>query len=275
MNNFPFSREEPLLLVGCGNMGGALARGWIKAGLNREAFLCVDPHVDNKQLDGLENVQIYSDLNDLPNGFIPKAIVVAVKPQLMPKVLPSLKSIRSENSLIISIAAGTSIAQFEEYFGKVAIIRAMPNTPAAVGKAITGMVANEFANPDDLTVSEYLLRTIGEVVWIEEEAMINTVTAVSGSGPAYVFYLVEALAAAGISNGLSHDQAMKLARKTIIGAGALLESSPDSAEELRKRVTSPNGTTAAALDILMADDGLAPIIRNAVNAAKHRSEELL
>lgn len=274
MSMFPFSKSRPLLLVGCGNMGSAMARGWLNAGLDANAFWSIDPVFADKPIEGLPNAQIVANVEALPQDISPKAIVMAIKPQMMAASLPKLKSLVQSETFIISIAAGTTIATYEENFGDVGIIRSMPNTPAAIGKGISGMVANAKASADDKAVAEKLLSAIGEAVWVESESLIDSVTAVSGSGPAYVFYLVEALAAAGVKNGLSQDVAMKLARQTIIGAGALLEESGDSASDLRKKVTSPHGTTAAALDVLMADDGLAPVIERAVTAAKRRSEEL-
>ena len=274
MSLFPFTVDSPLLLVGCGNMGSALARGWLKAGLDSKAFFSIDPYFADKTVEGLPNEQIVASVTDLPEGISPRAIVMAVKPQMMPDVLPGIKPIIDEQTLIISVAAGTTVTHYEDYFGDVGVVRTMPNTPAAVAKGITGMVANELASDSDKAVAEQLLSAIGDVVWVEKESLIDSVTAVSGSGPAYVFYLVEALAAAGVSNGLEADVAMKLARQTIVGAGALLEASSESAAELRRKVTSPNGTTAAALDHLMAEDGLAPLMRKAVTAAKKRSREL-
>lgn len=274
MSMFPFSKNNPLLLVGCGNMGSAMAKGWLNAGLDVNAFWAIDPVLANKPIEGLPNEQVVENVEALPQDFSPKAIVMAIKPQKMVAALPALKKIVQRETLIISIAAGTTIGTYEEYFGAVGIIRSMPNTPAAIGKGITGMVANSKASADDKAVAEKLLSAIGETIWVDREDLIDSVTAVSGSGPAYVFYLVEALAEAGVKNGLSEDVAMKLARQTIVGAGALLEESEDSASELRKKVTSPQGTTAAALDVLMADDGLAPVLSRAVTAAKRRSEEL-
>lgn len=274
MSMFPFSKNNPLLLVGCGNMGSAMAKGWINAGLDAKAFWSIDPVFADKHVDGLPNEQIVANVEALPQDISPKAIVMAIKPQMMAAALPALKKLVQRETLIISIAAGTTIATYQEHFGDVGIIRSMPNTPAAIGKGITGMVANGKASADDKIVAEELLSAIGEAVWVESEDLIDSVTAVSGSGPAYVFYLVEALAEAGVKNGLSEDVAMKLARQTIIGAGALLEESEDSASALRKKVTSPQGTTAAALDVLMASDGLSPVIERAVTAAKRRSEDL-
>lgn len=274
MSIFPFSKSSPLLLIGCGNMGSAMARGWLNAGLDANAFWGIDPILADKHIEGLPNEKIVANIEALPQDISPKAIVMAIKPQMMAASLPKLKELVQRETLIISIAAGTTIAAYEEHFGDVGIIRSMPNTPAAIGKGISGVVANNKAKSDDKAVAEKLLAAIGEVVWVESEDLIDSVTAVSGSGPAYVFYFVEALAAAGVKNGLNENVAMKLARQTIIGAGALLEESEDSATELRKKVTSPQGTTAAALDVLMADDGLAPVIDRAVTAAKCRSEEL-
>ena len=274
MSNFPFTPNHPLLLIGCGNMGGALARGWLNAGLEPAAFFAIDPILATKKTDDLPASQIVASVGDLPNGIVPRVIVMAVKPQMMTDVLPKLKSLIGQDTLITSVAAGTTIAQYEENFGEVSIIRTMPNTPAAVGKGITGMTANNKASSADKALAQQLLSAVGEVVWVEKEELIDSVTAVSGSGPAYVFYMIEAMAAAGVQNGLSEDVAMKLARQTIIGAGALLEASEDSAAELRRKVTSPKGTTAAALDVLMGNEGLAPIVKSAVTAARKRSEDL-
>ncbi len=255
-------------------MGGALARGWLKAGLDGDAFFAIDPNLAAQSHDGLPASQIVASMRDLPDNIAPRVIVMAVKPQMMTDVLPELKSLIGQNTLVTSVAAGTTIAQYEENFGEVSIIRTMPNTPAAVGKGITGMTANRQASAADKALAQQLLSAVGEVVWVEEETLIDSVTAVSGSGPAYVFYMVEALAAAGVQNGLSEDVAMKLARQTIVGAGALLEASAESAADLRRKVTSPKGTTAAALDVLMAEEGLSAIITRAVTAARKRSEEL-
>lgn len=274
MSKFPFTAKNPLILVGCGNMGSALARGWLKAGLDKAAFVGIDPFFAGKAVEGLPHGQIVASVTDLPKDISPRAIVMAVKPQMMSDVLPGLKPIIENDTLIISVAAGTTVTHYEDFFGDVAVIRTMPNTPAAVAKGITGMVANERASDGDREVAEHLLEAIGDVVWVEDESLIDSVTAVSGSGPAYVFYLVEALAVAGVKSGLSEDVAMKLARQTIIGAGALLEASEDSAADLRRKVTSPKGTTEAALDHLMAEDGLARLMRRAVLAAKQRSKEL-
>jgi pyrroline-5-carboxylate reductase len=277
-----FSADTPLVLLGCGNMGGALLKGWLEAGLGADAVYVIDPvlaenAVRPTEFRALKNTNIVKAASELPEGLTARALLIAIKPQMMPLVLPSVQSIVADDTLLLSVAAGTTIANFETYFGSDArIIRTMPNTPAAVGAGATGLVANPNATEVDCDIAQTLMQTVGETVWIENEALINVVTAVSGSGPAYVFHLIECLAAAGENEGLPGDVAQKLARQTIVGAGALLAGASDvSAATLRERVTSPNGTTAAGLDALMGVEcGLGGLIRETVRAARKRGEEL-
>jgi pyrroline-5-carboxylate reductase len=225
----------------------------------------------------LNSSNIVASANDLPDDLNAKAILIAIKPQMMATVLPSVQSIVGPQTLLLSVAAGTTIANFEVYFGADArIIRTMPNTPAAVGAGITGLVAKNLITKSEKEIAEMLMQAVGETVWVEREELINSVTAVSGSGPAYVFHMIECLAAAAENEGLSPEASQKLARQTIIGAGALLAGEPEtSAFTLRERVTSPKGTTAAGLDALMGVDcGLGGLIRETVRAARKRSEEL-
>lgn len=268
MTKFTYTKDAPLLLVGAGNMGGALMAGWLSAGLKASGLVVVDP-----ALPDVAGATVVASADAL-KGITAATVIIAVKPQMMDVVLPSLKGVVNGDSLIISIAAGTPIARFEAELGEVPAVRAMPNTPAAIGKGITGLAANARCSDDNKAQAEMLLGAVGETLWVDSEALIDVVTATSGSGPAYVFYLVESLAAASVAAGMEEDAAMQLARSTIIGAAGLLEASDDSARELRRNVTSPNGTTAAALDVLMAEDGMARSLRRAVRAAKDRAGEL-
>ncbi|MGI9404856.1 MAG: pyrroline-5-carboxylate reductase, partial [Hyphomicrobiaceae bacterium] len=206
----------------------------------------------------------------------PDIVILAVKPQLMDNVLPSVTRHVGFDTLVVSVAAGRSVASLRRHLAEdTAIIRAMPNTPAAVGRGITGAYATEEVTREQGQTCEALLRAVGEVVWVDQEILIDAVTGVSGSGPAYVFHLVEAMAAAGEKMGLAPDVAMKLARTTVTGAGELLHQSDEDAATLRQNVTSPGGTTAAALEILMNEEyGFGPLLTAAIHAAKTRAGEL-
>lgn len=262
----------PVLLVGAGKMGTAMAAGWIKAGLPGASLILVDPAPHDEVAAFAKKVGAKL-LTSLPQT-TPRVIVLAVKPQVMGPVLAMVKQIVGPQTLILSIAAGINLHTLSEGLGTSRIVRSMPNTPAQLGKGITGAVASEDVEPADRSLADALLQAAGEVIWLDGEAAIDAVTAVSGSGPAYVFNMVEALAAAGEKQGFSAEHAMRLARQTIIGAAALLEADPSEAAQLRKNVTSPGGTTEAALGVLMADDGLGLLMDRAVSAARARSEEL-
>ncbi len=271
------STDFPLLLIGCGKMGGALLQGWLKGGLSPDAVRIVDPFVDSARAMApmLPAECFVEGLADLPERITPGVIVLAVKPQMMDQALADFKVLDCANSVILSIAAGKTIGYFERHLGReTAIVRAMPNTPAAIGKGITVGCPNKNVTADQKAICHDLLRAAGAVDWVAEEVLIDAVTAVSGSGPAYVFHLVEALAGAGEQIGLERELAQRLARHTVCGAGALLEQSDDDATRLRKNVTSPNGTTEAALNVLMGQDGLGKIMTDAVRAAYIRSKEL-
>jgi pyrroline-5-carboxylate reductase len=205
----------------------------------------------------------------------PAVIVVAVKPQVMDEVFPPLARLAGKGTVVLSIAAGRTIAGFERHLAPgVAVIRSMPNTPAAIGRGITVAVGNAHVTPAQRAACDALLRAVGEVAWVDDEGLIDAVTAVSGSGPAYVFYLAECLAEAGVKAGLAPELAQKLARWTVAGSGELLHRSDLGADVLRQNVTSPGGTTFAALQVLMADGGLPKLMREAVAAATRRSREL-
>lgn len=258
-----------LVLLGCGKMGGAMLEGWLKRGLDPAAVTVLDP----KPSDWLRSQPVKLNAA-LPDD--PAIVVVAVKPQMMGEALPALKRAVRGSTVVLSIAAGTRIARFEEVFGAATpVIRAMPNTPAAIGRGITALIGNENVPEQRLALAERLLSAIGKTVRLDHEDQMDAVTAVSGSGPAYVFHLIETLAAAGEAEGLPAELAMDLARTTVAGAGALAEVSGESPSQLRVNVTSPGGTTAAALGVLMDEEtGFPALLRRAVRAAAERGREL-
>jgi pyrroline-5-carboxylate reductase len=263
-----------LVLVGAGKMGGAMLEGWLKGGADASRIVALDPAPpsDTKALLDHWGVRLNPDVATISDA---EVVVIAVKPQLMEGVLPGVVTLGASKPLILSVAAGKTIASFERHFGSdAAVIRTIPNTPAAVGRGITAMAANGNVSPSQLAMARTLLEAVGEVVTVENEAMIDAVTAVSGSGPAYVFYLTECLAAAGEKVGLPKDLAMQLARATVAGAGELMRQSGTEAAVLRQNVTSPKGTTYEALQVLMAEDGMQPLFDRAIAAATRRSREL-
>ncbi|QQM29869.1 pyrroline-5-carboxylate reductase [Martelella lutilitoris] len=264
---------EGLVLVGAGNMGGALLSGWVAGGVRREAITVIDPNPSNSIKSLLDRSGIRHHVAP-PDNIKAKILVLAVKPQVMYAVLDTLAPVIDENTLIISVAAGKTLSYFEERLGKLAMIRTIPNTPSMVGRGVIGAFANGLVTEAGREKADTLLAAVGQVEWVEKEADIDAVTAISGSGPAYAFYLVECMAEAGRKLGLDEDLAMRLARGTVIGAGALMDGSKDDAGTLRKNVTSPGGTTAAALEHLMAEDGLQPVFDRALEAACNRSREL-
>ena len=263
-----------LVLVGAGKMGGAMLEGWLKGGADPARVVALDPAPPQEVQKLLANKGVR--LNPPVSGITDaEVVVVAVKPQIMEDVLPGVVPLKASKPLILSIAAGKTIASFERHFGAgAAVIRTMPNTPAAVGRGITAMAANANVSAAQMDLARTLLSAVGEVVTVDTEALIDAVTGVSGSGPAYVFYMTECLAAAGEKMGLPKDVAMQLARATVAGAGELMRASGIEAATLRQNVTSPKGTTYAALEVLMADDGMQPMMNRAVEAATLRSREL-
>ncbi len=263
--------SAPIVLVGAGKMGTALIRGWIKAGLG--PITAVEP-TPSAQLQKLEGPLLVPDLKHTPHdGW--RACVVALKPQILRAEAARLKSIASSGTLMISIAAGTGIDFLQKQWGpKARIVRAMPNTPGSIDRGITALYAAPNATEKDRALAKSLLSAIGQTVWLKREELIDAATAVSGSGPAYVFVLVDALAKAGVAAGLPEDTAAMLARATITGAGALLDADPRDAGQLARDVATPGGTTEAALKILQAKDGLVALMTRAVTAAKVRAEEL-
>lgn len=261
--------RDGLVLLGCGKMGSALLAGWLKAGLPPSAIWVLEPNPS----DWLTSTGVHLNAGVPP---APAVALLAVKPQMMGAALPALQALGNGTTLMVSIAAGTSIATFESTFGdRTPIVRTMPNTPAMVGRGITGICGNAHAGAAGLRLAADLMAAVGEVVELDGEHQIDAVTAVSGSGPAYVFHLIEAIAAGGVAQGLSPDVAMKLARATVCGAGELAFQSADPAAQLRINVTSPGGTTAAALAVLMdGDTGLPPLMARAIQAAADRGREL-
>jgi pyrroline-5-carboxylate reductase len=255
-------------------MGSAMLSGWLARGLAAEATIVVEPDSETaaglaEKLPGIAVVRSLDELDATPD-----VVVLAVKPQVMDDVLPAAS--RLEGALFLSIAAGKTLSYFADGLGgEAAIVRAMPNTPAAIGHGMTVCVANAHVSDERRQLCTLLMEAAGAVEWVENEKLMDAVTAVSGSGPAYVFYLIECLAAAGRSAGLPAELADTLARRTVAGAGALVDASEDeSPATLRRNVTSPNGTTEAALNVLMGEGGLAPLMRHAVEAAARRSREL-
>lgn len=265
----------PLILVGAGKMGGALLTGWLDRGLDPESVYILDPlpSVDIEALARTKSVHLQTASDGLPTSSA--VMMLAVKPQMMDEVLPPLKPLIGEGCVVISIAAGKTLASMERHLGsEAAIVRSMPNTPAAIGRGITVACANDHVSVEQKDHCDALLRAAGLVVWSDDEVMLDPVTAVSGSGPAYVFLLAECLEEAGVKAGLDRELARQLACETVSGAGELLRQSHQEPGQLRKNVTSPGGTTAAALEILMGDDGLQQLMTNAVQAATKRSREL-
>jgi pyrroline-5-carboxylate reductase len=261
-----------ILLVGGGRMGGALARGWRQRGIAADSIFVIEPDAGSaRRLKADTGAAIIDGPDALKSS--PDVVVFAVKPQAMAEVAPAYR--KFTGSVFLSIAAGRTLEFFAGALGpQAAAVRSMPNTPASVGRGFTVACANGNVSAAQRALCQSLLEAVGEVAWVEDEALLDPVTAASGSGPAYVFLLIEALAEAGKAAGLPADLAERLARATIIGSGELARLSPDSAADLRRAVTSPGGTTEAALKVLMAPGGLTDLMTRAVAAATKRSREL-
>ena len=260
---------DRLILLGCGRMGGALLAGWLERGLPPGRVVVIEP-APSDWLQGLTGQGL--TLNPEDSGRADVA-VLAVKPQMMGDAAPALAALGGGGTLMVSIAAGTPLSTFESLFGAgTPIVRAMPNTPAAIGRGVSALIANAAAGEADLARAEALMRAVGETVRLEREDQMDAVTGLSGSGPAYVFHMIEAMAAAGEAEGLAPDLAMRLARATVCGAGALAERSGESAEQMRVNVTSPGGTTAAGLEVLTGE--LPDLMRRTVAAAAARGRAL-
>lgn len=261
----------PVVLIGAGKMGLAMARGWIDGGLPPDRLVLVDPFAGEPAQAFAADTGVR--LQKSADGVLTHVLVLAVKPQNMIPVMQQVLPVVGKHTLVVSIAAGISLHTLAAGLDTDRVVRAMPNTPAQVGKGISGAVGLNVSETDR-EVANLLLEAAGDVLWFDDESRIDGVTAVSGSGPAYVFHMVEALAEAAMKEGFAPAQAMHLARRTVIGAAALLEADESPASLLRENVTSPKGTTAAALTVLMAPDGLTALMERAVRAARLRSEEL-
>ena len=261
-----------ILLAGAGKMGGALLEGWLALGLDPKHIVVIEP-APAGHLTALADRGVR--LNP-PRDRIGEvaAVMVAVKPQVAPEVMPALAPLVGAATVVVSIMAGRTLQFLEAALPGAAVIRAMPNTPAAIGRGITVAVANARVSSEQRGLVHTLLSTVGAVEWAPDEALMDAVTALSGSGPAYVFLLAEAMARAGVAAGLPPALAETLARATVAGSGELLHRSRLDAATLRQHVTSPGGTTAAALDVLMAQDGLEPLMTKAIAAATKRSRDL-
>jgi pyrroline-5-carboxylate reductase len=260
-----------LALVGAGKMGAALLGGWLTAGFPPSAIAIYEPFPSDeiKALAAAKGIALN------PASAPAEVVVLAIKPQMLEHAAPALASLLAPGALVLSILAGKTVANLAARLPAQAIVRAMPNTPAAIGRGITGAYASSAVTPAQRATAQSLLSGVGAVEWVETEGLIDAVTAISGSGPAYIFHLVEAMAAAGAALGLPAELSLRLARATVEGSGELLHRSPEiGADQLRKNVTSPGGTTQAALEVLMAPDGLTALMAQATEAARRRAEEL-
>jgi pyrroline-5-carboxylate reductase len=269
----------PLLLVGCGKMGGALLDGWLAQGMAAGSVTLVEPQAALSARFAAQGVGAVAAAGalgpELSGELAPAVVVLAIKPQQIDAALPDYARFARPGTVFLSIAAGKTIGNFEAVLGaEAAIVRAMPNTPAAVGRGMTVLCANGCVSAFQREVCGGLLAAVGETAWVVDEALLDPVTAVSGGGPAYVFLLIECLAEAGVAAGLPADLAMRLARVTVAGAGELVHQAEAPAATLRENVTSPGGTTLEALQVLMAPDGLQPLMTRAIAEATRRSREL-
>lgn len=269
-----FTPENGVVLLGCGKMGMALLQGWLRAGLNGRAVEVIDPTPTQTLLDMAR--QHGFAVADESSRTTAKVVVIAVKPQQLASAVPSVTHLATPETVILSVVAGTFMAWFEQKFAATTpVIRAMPNTPAAIGAGISALICNAAASTAHLALAESMMAAVGKTVLLENEAQMDAVTGVSGSGPAYVFHMVEALTAAGEREGLPTHLAAQLARATVAGAGGLLAQTNETAAQLRANVTSPNGTTFAGLQPLMdTESGLTQLMTKTVSAAANRSREL-
>ena len=263
--------QGTIVLAGAGKMGGAMLSGWLAQGLDAKNVAVIEPHPSD-EIKSLVTKGVRLNPSPKDTGTV-ATLVVALKPQMFREAEAMLKSFAGPATLVVSIMAGTTIASITEVCGG-SVVRAMPNTPAAIGRGITVAVAADNVSAAQRAVADALLRATGSVEWIDDEHLMDAVTAVSGSGPAYIFLLAEELARAGVEAGLPVELATKLARETVAGSGELLHRSELESATLRQNVTSPGGTTAAALEVLMGPDGMQPLLTRAVAAATKRSKEL-
>lgn len=263
---------QRLLLIGCGKMGGAILKGVLEQHADFHIDV-IDHHANASQFPENKNLYFYNSINDITTT--PDLTILAVKPQHMTELLENLPKIIKNSNTFLSIAAGKTLHYFEQYLGAhTPIIRTMPNTPAAIGKGIIACVANKFVSPTIINEASILLKSTGDVFWIEDESLMDAISAVSGSGPAYLFYFTEMLEKAGTQNGLPANIAKILARKTMVGAAHLMEQDDTSLETLRRNVTSPNGMTEAGIKVLQHEDALNVLLEETLKAATKRSKEL-
>ena len=267
--------SDPILLVGCGKMGGALLAGWLDQGVPTDQILVVEPSIDAERSGIPDGVSVLKDAADIADDFEPAVVIFAIKPQVMGEVVPLYDRFTAAGTVFMSIAAGTPIRFFEDNLGVGAVVvRVMPNTPAAVRRGMSVLCANVHADQVQQNLCAELMAAVGDTAWLKDEGLMDAVTAVSGSGPAYVFHLIECLAQAAEDVGLAPDLASRLALQTVSGSGELARLSDDEAAQLRINVTSPGGTTQAALEVLMGEDGLQTLMTAAVRAAEIRGREL-
>ncbi|MES2906762.1 MAG: pyrroline-5-carboxylate reductase [Pseudomonadota bacterium] len=267
------STQKNILLAGCGNLGRAMLKGWLRQDETTQ-FVLLETNPGLELLDLIQPFEHRIKFNPT-SAFTIDAAVFAVKPQVMDEVLGQLGHSIPDNALVISVAAGRRISSIEKHFQEnQPVVRVMPNVAAGVGEAASVCVANVHVSSDQRTLATTLAQAIGIVEWVTDETVLDPVTALSASGSAYVFLLVEEMAKAGVAVGLSEELAMKLARQTVIGAGALLKNSDTSAQDFRQSVTSPGGTTEAALKVLMGENGLGTLMTKAIQAATQRAKEL-
>ncbi|WP_457579682.1 pyrroline-5-carboxylate reductase [Ensifer canadensis] len=267
-------QSDEIVLVGYGNMGFALLEGWVaRAGIPANLINVVEPAETLRRRAATAGAQVYADASGLPQTLRPRAVIVAVKPQIVGAMLGAYRRFAG-TAVFVSIAAGVPISTFEATLGDSAIVRAMPNMPASIGMGVIAAFANSYTSETQANYVTDLLAAVGNIHWLAEERLVDAATAISGSGPAYIFHFIESLEDAGVAVGLPAETAHALAKQTVNGAAALASGSSFSPAELRQQVTSPNGTTAAALEILMAEPGLADLVKRAAAAAHRRALEL-
>ena len=265
-----------ILLVGFGKMGRALLKGWFSNNIVQTVSI-LDPLVKEipQNFREFQKINLYNSANEFPIKFSPSMVVLAVKPQVMKEALLKLVVLKDEKTSWLTVAAGLPIIFYENILGKeVSIFRTIPNTPAEVSKGITAIFKNEHCNKEQTQLAENLLNSIGEVLYLEDESLMDAVTAISGSGPAYFYYFVEAIVYSGISIGLSKKHSLKLAKETFLGAAVLLEKSNEEVSSLRENVTSPGGTTEAALKIFQQNNQYFKLVKKAIISARNRGIEL-
>ena len=265
--------KQRILLVGGGKMGSALLQGWLAAGFGVAQFMVNEPAPSD---DLAASVAVVNPTAEQLEQSMPDIIVLAIKPQMADSVLPDLIPAVRRSTVVISLLAGQSIEHLSALLGgHDVIVRTMPNTPAAIGLGMTALIASDGVSAAQKKDAGHLMQAVGETVWLDSQKQMDAVTAISGSGPAYVFYLAETMMSAGVSLGLSEEMALQLARQTIVGAATMMVQSDTSPSQLRRNVTSPNGTTEAALDVLMAETGgLGTLMRQATQAAALRNRQL-